>query len=210
MKKRVFVTVAVMAMTLLCMGCKTIPNENPKGNDENVVASEEVSKGDAKGEKEQISLDFSEAGMHVGDQVIPLPVDGEKLIALWGEPRVVVHENEENLDAPKRTNYVWDEIGIFCYLYEQDGVHSEVYCIGIVVNKDNDYIHYPEKMFEGTMTIEGKPWYKALPSGEDLELFRVYNVGDYSLWSEYTDIYNPEKTGTAADYVGIEMTIAEE
>ena len=210
MKKKYLAIIAVMAMTLLCIGCKTTTNENPKGNDEKVVASEEVSKGDAKDEKEQISLDFAEDGMHVGDKVIPLPVDGAELIALWGEPRVVVHENEVNLDAPKRTNYVWDEIGIFCYLYEQDGVHSDVYSIGVVVNKDNDFVHYPEKMFKGTMTIEGKPWYKALPTGEDLELFRVYTVGDYSLWSEYTDIYNPEKTGTAADYVGIEMSIASE
>ena len=41
-------------------------------------------------------------------------------------------------------------------------------------------------------------------------IFRMYTVGDYSLWSEYTDIYEPEKTGTAADYVGIEMSIASE
>ena len=210
MKKRVFVTVAVMAMVLLCMGCKTATKEETKENNKKVTASEDEEKKDTKDEREAISIDFSEDGMHVGDKVIPLPVDGEKLIALWGEPRVVVHENEVNLDAPRRTNYVWDEIGIFCYLYEQDGVHSDVYSIGVVVNKDNDYVHYPEKMFKGTMTIEGKPWYKALPTGEDLELFRVYTVGDYSLWSEYTDIYNPEKTGTAADYVGIEMSIAEE
>ena len=210
MKKTYLATIAVMAIALLCMGCKTTEKENPKSNEENVVASEEVSKSDAKDEKEQLSLDFTEDGLHVGNHIIPLPVDGEELIALWGEPRVVVHEDPEYPDAPKRTNYVWDEKGIFCYLYKQGEVYSDVNCIGVVVNKDNDYVHYPQQMFEGTMTIEGKPWYKALPAGEDLELFRVYTVGEYSLWSEYTDIFEPEKTGTAADYIGIEMSIASE
>ncbi len=201
---------AVMAMAVLSVGCKTTAKENPKGNDEKVAVSEEVSKGDAKDDKELLSLDFAEDGMHVGDRVIPLPVDGEELIALWGEPRVVVHEDPEYPDLPKRTNYVWDEKGIFCYLYKKGELYSDVNCIGVVVNKDNDYVHYPQNLFEGTMTIEGEPWYEVLPAGEDLELFRVYTVGKYSLWSEYTDIFDPEKTGTAADYIGIEMSITSE
>lgn len=210
MKKRILAIAAVMAMVVLCMGCKTATKDNSKESGEKAVASEDVAKNGAKDEKELLSLDFAEDGMHVGDQVIPLPVDEKTLITLWGEPRVVVHEDPEYPDAPKRMNYVWDELGIFCYLYEQEGVHSDVYCISVVVNKDNEYVHYPQQMFKGTMTIEGKPWYEALPAGEDLELFRVYTVGEYSLWSEYTDIFDPEKTGTAADYVGIEMTIASE
>lgn len=206
MKKTYLATIAVMAIALLCMGCKTTEKENPKSNEENVVASEEVSKSDAKDEKKQLSVDFAEDGMHVDDRVIQLPVDGEELIALWGEPRVVVYEDTEDSDAPKRSNYVWDEKGIYCYLFDDDYVH----CIGVMVNKVDDYAHYPKKTFEGTMTIEGEPWYEVMPTGEDLEFFRAYNVGDYSLWSEYTDIFDPEKTGTAADYDGIEMSIASE
>lgn len=206
MKKTYLATIAVMAIALLCMGCKTTEKENPKSNEENVVASEEVSKSDAKDEKKQLSVDFAEDGMHVDDRVIQLPVDGEELIALWGEPRVVVYEDTEDSDAPKRSNYVWDEKGIYCYLFDDDYVH----CIGVMVNKVDDYAHYPKKTFEGTMTIEGESWYEVMPTGEDLEFFRAYTVGDYSLWSEYTDIFEPEKTGTAADYIGIEMSIASE
>ncbi len=194
MKKRILAIVAVMAMAVLCLGCKTATKENAKESDG----------------KESVLIDFAADGMHVGNKVIPLPVDGEELIALWGEPRVVIHEDEGASDAPRRANYVWDELGIFCYLYEQDGGYSDVYSIGVMVNKIDDFKHYPQNMYEGTMTIEGKSWYKALPTGEDLELFRVYTVGDYSLWAEYTDIYDPEKSGTAADYVGIEMSIVSE
>ena len=194
MKKTILAIVAVMAMAVLCLGCKTATKEKAKESDG----------------KESVLIDFAADGMHVGNKVIPLPVDGEELIALWGEPRVVIHEGEGNPDATRRANYVWDELGIFCYLYEREGVYSDVYSLGVMVNKIDDFKHYPENMFNGTMTIEGKTWYKALPAGEDLELFRVYTVGDYSLWSEYTDIYDPEKTGTAADYVGIEMSIASE
>ncbi len=210
MKKKYPVIIAILAMAVLCMGCKTTTEENSKENDKKEVVLDDAEKKNSKDEKASLCIDFAADGMHVGDKVFPLPVDGEELIALWGEPRVVVHEDPEYPDAPKRTNYVWDEKGIFCYLYKQGDVYSDVNCIGVVVNKDNDYVHYPQKMFKGTMTIEGKPWYEALPDGEDLEIFRVYTVGDYSLWSEYTDIYEPEKTGTAADYVGIEMSIASE
>lgn len=210
MKKKYPIIISILVMAVLCMGCKTTTEENSKENDKKAVALDDAEKKNSKDEKASLCIDFAEDGMHVGDKVFPLPVDGAELIALWGEPRVVIHENEVYPDAPRRTNYVWDEIGIFCYLYEQDGVYGDVYSIGVIVNKDNDYVHYPQKMFKGTMTIEGKPWYEALPDGEDLEIFRMYTVGDYSLWSEYTDIYEPEKTGTAADYVGIEMSIASE
>lgn len=206
MKKKYLTTIAVVAMALLCMGCKTTEKENPKSNEENVVASEEVSKSDAKDEKEQLSLDFTEDGLLVGNHIIQLPADGDELIALWGEPRVVVHEDPEDSDAPKRSNYVWDEKGIYCYLYDDDYVH----CIGVMVNKVDDYAHYPQKMFEGTMTIEGEPWYEVMPNGEDWEIYRRCIVGESSLVSVYTDFSTPERTGTAADYEGIEMSSATE
>ena len=44
-------------------------------------------------------VDFAADGMYVGDHVIQLPVDGEELIALWGEPRVVVHEVQQRRDT---------------------------------------------------------------------------------------------------------------
>lgn len=206
MKKKYLVILAVMAMAVLCIGCKTTAKDNPKENDEKVAVSEDVSKGDAKEEKEFLSIDFAAEGMHVGDHVIQLPADGEELIALWGEPRVVVHEAPEGSDAPKRSNYVWDDKGIYCFLYDDDYVH----CIGVMVNKVDDYAHFPQKMFEGTMTIEGEPWYEVMPTGEDWEMYRRYIVGECSLVSVYTDYFAPEQTGTVADYEGIEMSIASE
>lgn len=202
MKKKYLTIMVVMAMTVMSIGCGATTKDNPNENDEKITVLEEVSKDD----EEVLLVDFAADGMHVGDQVIHLPVDGEELIALWGEPRIVVHENPEYPDAPKRMNYVWDDQGFFCYLYDNGQVH----CIGVLVNKVDDYLYYPQKMFEGTMTIEGEPWYEVMPAGEDLEFFRIYMVGECSLVSEYTDIFAPEQTGTAADYVGIEMSSATE
>lgn len=202
MKKKFLAIITVMVMAIMNIGCGATPIDNPNEDDEKITVSEEVS----DDEEELISVDFAADGMHVGDQVIHLPVDGEELIVLWGEPRIVVHEDPEYPDAPKRSNYVWDEQGIYCYLYDNGQVH----CIGVMVNKVDDYAHYPQKMFEGTMTIEGEPWYEVMPAGENWEFFRIYTVGECSLVSEYTDIFAPEQTGTAADYVGIEMSSATE
>ncbi len=200
MKIKKFAVVIALMVSVFSTGCGRLTDLFFVRNEVNTeVVDEETAHTEAAVAEDSIqieSIDFSEEGMNVDGKIIPLPAKAHELIALWGEPRLTLHDG-------KRFNYTWDELGLYCYAYEDGTVH----CIGVKVNPSIDIHYYPKKMYTGNMTVGGEPWYEVVQTGEDLEFFRKCIIGDYSLYAEYTDIYNPEATGTDADYDGIEMSL---
>ena len=208
MKFRYFSAAAALSAAVLLSGCGTSADESANTTAvSTTITAEETA-------EQVLTVDFTEQGMNINGETIGIPVEMDVLTELLGEPRATEYQTDlEDIPdymleefpemALKRINYTWDELGIYCYTTEGQPVN----CIGVMVNKNLDVEHYPEKMFDGEMTICGEPWYEVMRNGTDLELFRTVTLGDYMLLSEHTDIYAIEASHSAADYVGIEFQL---
>ena len=191
-----FVLMIVLCMSLCFAGCGEIAASHVEEGEEKSVFAEETES--SENSNREIFVDFTEEGMNMNGQIVTLPVEVDELIELWGEARITSYENEMG----NRYIYTWDALGIYCYIEGEQYVN----CIGILKNNVGGIECFPVQAFAGNMTIEGEPWYEVLRKGENMEFMRRCELGTYSLIGEYTDVFEPEMTGTGADYVGIEMS----
>lgn len=165
---------------------------------------------------EQCTVDFSENGMTINGVRLDVPVHLDAAVKLLGKPRSEKYktsaENREFLEGihgsgmvTKRVNYTWDDIGIYCCTHNGKVIH----CFGFQMSKDGDLQlkHSPERIFSGTLTINGTPWRQAVEHGVDCEVLRELRVGDYLVTAEYADPFagdSPQDGG----YSCIEISLA--
>lgn len=167
---------------------------------------------------EPIHIDISGKTISVGGNNITLPCGIEKITAFLGQPRAQHYDTKpedkeflekmhKNTTVTNRVNYMWDELGIKCYTLDGKTVNT----FGVELNKGVlDYPDVPEKLFGGTLTINGQPWLSVIKSGSDEIVLQKLRLGKFSLCAEYTDIdQNPDER-TERDFTGIETGLANE
>lgn len=160
------------------------------------------------------SINITESGLEIDGRQVDILSHISELEEIFGKARATGFKTDsdsreflEELHGKgmvtKRVNYTWDELGIYCYT-DNGTVASS---IGIRLSKDSDVYKYtPKKVFTGTVTIEGRPWFQVISNGEDMEFFRKYEMGALSIVSEYADpFYEGERTESG--YVDLEISI---
>lgn len=163
---------------------------------------------------ETVHIDIKGDRIVLNQSVFTLPIDITNLIRILGEPRVQQFdtkiEDKEFLErlhngAPvtNRANYMWDDLGIKCYTLDGTTVNT----FGIELNQGFlEYPHIPQNKFNGTVTIEGKPWLSEINKGGDCdEILRQLYLGSHLLTAEYVDFEQISGTPAEKDYTGIEI-----
>lgn len=138
----------------------------------------------------------------------------DALTAVLGEPRKVSFktdpENKEFLEklhsspVTDRVNYAWDELGLMCYTYNGKVVTTFGICMQ---PSDCASPATPRMLFGGTVLIGGQPWFPVVMRGEDCDVMRELNFGEYLLTAEYTDFDQDDDTRTEKDFTGIEIQL---
>lgn len=166
---------------------------------------------------EQCVVDISGNGLTINGVKLDVLSHMSAVEKILGTPRSTKFktssENREFLESSygkgtvsKRVNYTWDELGIYCYTLNGTVVN----CFGFMFRNDPELSlkHAPEKMFRGTLTINGEPWRQAIARGEDCEVIRALRVGAYSVTAEYADPFAGENPGNSG-YNCVEVQLEE-
>lgn len=147
---------------------------------------------------DELVFEVNESGIAINGKKVDVPCHLSVMTDLLGKPRRFVGENRENV------NFTWDNLGICCYTKG----NNVVYCVGVKANIGEIATKYdPKKLFSGRLTICGEPWEKAMSGGEDCEFGRRLVYGEYSLFSEYTDMEIGDKNGCHGAYSGVEIQL---
>lgn len=164
---------------------------------------------------EPVHIDITNKKIKINGNKISIPCDIEALTLILGQPRAqhyetkpddkaVLEEMHNDASVTDRVNYMWDNVGIKCYTLDGKTVNT----FSIELNKGTlEYPHIPQKLFEGTLTINGQHWLPIIKSGWDGTVIQKQRVGCYSLCAEYVDIDQDVDSRTEKDYTGIEVTL---
>lgn len=168
---------------------------------------------------EELSADFTidirDDCFIINGQKLEVPIHIEALTRALGTPRAKRFRNKAESEhvlevlhsetISKRVNYFWDSLGLKAYTYNGSVVNT----FAIQFNKA-DYESGrsgAKTKFKGTVTINGEPWFPVVMAGEDMEVFREINVGNYLLTAEYTDFEQEDSTRGEKDFTGIEIQL---
>lgn len=161
------------------------------------------------------NINITGSGLFINGVPVDMPTHISALEKLLGKPRAVEfktkEEDREFLEQVhgkgmivKRVNYAWDDLGLYCYT--NNGTVLSAF--GIRLSKQGDeYKHYPKGTFNGTLTIDGKPWFGVINSAEDREVFRRLELDCYSIIGEYTDPFDEPNSRTEKSYSNIEINL---
>lgn len=167
---------------------------------------------------ETINIDITGQNIVINGNKLLLPFNVDKISAVIGTPRAVHYETKPEDKAffdktyganavTDRTNYFWDSIGIKCYTLDSRTVNT----VAIELNKGVlDYPNTTQSLFNGNVTINGKPWLPQIKAGKDMDVIQQLRLGKYSLVAEYTDEGFDQEPSQRSEksYTGIEVGIA--
>lgn len=144
-----------------------------------------------------INIDITNHIATINGKSIPVPCNLNELTDIFGKARRF-EGNANNI------NYVWDSLGIYCYVTPQ----NKVYCVAVMKNPSMDPAAFePAEMFEGVLTIGGENWEDVMSKGNDLEIARERSIDGLSLFSTYVDFDYGDKNGSHNAYTGIEIKL---
>ncbi len=144
----------------------------------------------------EINIDVSNHLAVINGKEIAIPCPLSELTDIFGKPRFF-HGGA--------INYIWDELGIYCYATEA----QRVYCIAIKVEKSNMPIAIdPKDNFKGILTLKGRHWEEVLSEGEDMEVARANDFDGVQLFGEYVSFDHGDKYSSSHAFVGMEMNFA--
>lgn len=164
---------------------------------------------------DSIYIDITNKKIKINSNKISIPCDIDKLALILGQPRAQHYETKSddkvfleklhnNAKVTDRVNYMWDNLGIKCYTLDGKTVNT----FGIELNKGIlEYPNVPQRLFEGTLTINGQHWLPVIKSGRDEMVLQKKQIGYYSLCAEYVDIDQDMSSRTEKDYTGIEVAL---
>lgn len=158
------------------------------------------------------TLNITAKGLEIDGVPLDLPTHISAANKLLGKPRGVTYKPNPETDkalggagvVSKRVNYAWDKLGLYCYT--KNGTVLSAFGIRLTL-KGGNFKHYPENIFAGKVTIEGKPWFEVMNSASDCDVFRKLVLGGYSIISEYVDFDAQPESRTAEDYTCIEIQL---
>lgn len=144
-----------------------------------------------------ISIDITNHIATINGNSIPVPCQLEELTKIFGRARRFE-------GGAGNINYVWDELGIYCYVT----AGLKVYCIAIKKHKSAQPMPFEASgMYRGVLTIGGENWEDVMSKGNDLEIARERSVDGLSLFAEYVDFEYGDKNGSSNAYTGIEIKL---
>ncbi len=144
----------------------------------------------------ELLIDVSDRVATINGKALAMPSKLSELTDILGKPRYF---------RGGAINYIWDDLGIYCYATEQ----QKVYCLAIKVEQSNMPIAIDPKLnFRGVLTLRGRHWEEVLSEGEDLEIARSRDFDGVSLFGEYVNFDSGDKNGSSHAYVGMEMNFA--
>lgn len=153
-------------------------------------------------EPSRITVELGENSIVINRASINIPTHVDTLAKLLGTPRRVVCPKTD--DGEQRTNYAWDDLGLYCYTKNGSTAH----CLGIRLNPGELSLnYYPTEFFKGKVTINGAPWFNAIRGAENMDFFKQLMLGRYSVVCEFVDFEAEDASRTEKDYTGIEIQI---
>lgn len=144
-----------------------------------------------------INIDITNHIATINGSSIPVPCQLDELTKIFGKARRF-EGGAGNL------NYVWDELGIYCYVT----AGLKVYCIAIKKHKSAQPMPFEASgTYKGVLTICGENWEEVMSKGNDLEIARERSIDGLSLFAEYTDFEYGDRNGCSNAYAGIEIKL---
>lgn len=155
-----------------------------------------------------MDIDLTKQFLVIGDRAVEIPCHIDTLKEIFGEPEKHVFGEvaglSESLNAvlPVRTNYVWHEWGVLAYTYNGFSVATLEFRLRTAKTEPS---FYPNKMFGGNITINGRPWIELVRDGElsVTETFKKAYYGKFMVTAELADWYHIENCLTEEDYTHI-------
>lgn len=160
------------------------------------------------------SIDICDDCLVINGKKLDLPVHIDALAAALGKPRAVRFKTDEkdrkfledlrSEPVTNRVNYTWDELGLKCYTYNGKVVNTFGICIQ---PQTNNAPSNPKKLFEGVITVNGRPWLPVVLAGVDCEVLREVRIGSYLITAEYTDFMQDDATRDETSFTGLEIQL---
>ncbi len=159
-----------------------------------------------------MDIELTKQFLVIGDRAIEIPCHIDTLKEIFGEPEKHVFGDiagiSESLNAvlPMRTNYVWNEWGVIAYTYNGFAVATLEFRLRPTKTEGyKEPSFYPQNMFSGKITINGKPWIEFIRDGElsETETFKKVNYGKFKVFGELADWHHIENSLTEEDYTHI-------
>lgn len=159
-----------------------------------------------------MNINLTKKFLVIGDRAIEIPCHIDTLKEIFGEPEKYVFGEisgiSDSLNAvlPVRTNYVWNELGVIAYTYNGFAVATLEFRLRPTRTKGyEEPSFYPEKMFSGNITINGKPWIELIRDGElsETEIFKKVDYGKFKVFGGLADWHHIENCLAEEDYTHI-------
>ncbi len=144
-----------------------------------------------------INIDITNHIATINGNSIPVPCQLDELTKIFGKARRF-EGGAGNL------NYVWDELGIYCYVT----AGLKVYCIAIKKFQSAQPMPFEASgTYKGVLTIGGENWEEVMSKGNDIEIAKEHSVDGLSLFAEYVDFEYGDRNGSSNAYTGIEIKL---